>query len=538
MQNDTERDQIGRSKVSIPGRPLSRVVTALGVLVLSLPSLARPTQAAPLNTLEIIERARELRRSGHGKVAVELLKRARQLAADDEDLAVFLAWTYWSEGNRIWALKTATEFAGDHKSSCMARGTAVWLHIQMASLTQAESLLSESGCDATPEDSARLALLRATLAKQQNKPVRPHIAQAQTRRLYAEDAPLLDQWLEEYEPGRTPLVTARLDMAAGWTSNGLSGSPVDSRSRGDHGSALVAFDGRTRVVYPALQNLRPVVTAQIKLSELFGAVARDLSYEQPSLRAGLLWGKLPPTLLLSYAVDAIRLHAGDRYAEGPVWFSEAHRLEWESQLSDRWSLFGGSGYRWFRDIARSRFEFEQGVVTSWTFGRSLRLLGAMSMRWQQAHSDGYDLVGGTTISEVNWTLGPQTDLRWTLSASVDYYPRSENYFPQSAVARRDLLERSAIGLWHTVFDDWQVSPAYEVTTRTSTSEPYSFVDHRFLARLVWNFDTDQYSVVPQGSRVPMEWSSGERRNRAREESRIQDLVRQDDAVKRGSSCLK
>jgi hypothetical protein len=488
--------------------------------------------------MDVVARARELRQSGHGKSAVELLKRARHLAPDDESLTVFLAWTYWSEGNGIWALKTAAEFADEHKGACTARATAVWLQMQMANLTQAANLLSEPGCDTVPEDRARMALLRAALAKHKKEPVAPHIAQAESGKLYAEDAPLLDEALDRLEPGRAPLLATRLDVGAGWTSNGLAGSPVDTTSPGDRGSGVASVDGRARVVYPAFRSMRPVVTAQLRLFELFGAAARDLSYEQPSLRAGVLWGRLAPTLQVSYAMDAVRLHGGDSYSEGPVWFSEAHRLEWESQLSAHWLIFGGSGYRRFRDMARTRFEVEQGVVTSWNINRSVRLLAAVSARWQQAHSDGYDLVGGTAISELNWALGSRTDFRWTLSASVDYYPHSQNYFPGSAEARRDLLERSSVGFWYTIFRNWQLVPSYEATTRTSTSEPYSFVDHRLLGRVVWNFDTDQYTVVPKQGRVPMEWSSGERRNGARDDSRIQDLVRQDDAVRRGSSCLK
>jgi len=508
-------------------------------LTMPIASGAR-AEAAPASaeTAAIIGRARDLRKSGHGSTAIELLKRARKLAPDDEALAVFLAWTYWAQGNRVWALRTAVEFTQSHALACDARTASIWFYVQLADLAQAEALLSEPGCEELPEDRARFALLRVALARQLNRPVADQVARAQSGRLYPEDAPLLEELLERNEPGRLPLVTTRLDLAAGWTSNGLAGSPVDVTSPvGDRGSAVVAVDGRARVVYPALRAVRPVVSAQLKLFELFGSAARDLSYEQPTFRAGLLLGTTAPTLLVSYALDAVRLQAGDRYAEGPMWFSEAHRIEWEARFGAHWMYFGGSGYRWFRDMARSRADIEQGLISSWSVGPRLELLVAFSGRWQRAHADAYNLIGGTAISELNWALGAGTNFRWTLSASADYYPDSRNYFPRSAAARRDLLERSVTGVWYTVAPNWQVVPSYELTTRASTSEPYSFVDHRVLVRIVWNFDTNQYALVDRESRIPAEWSD-RRRNRARDDARIQDLVRQDDSVKRGSSCLK
>jgi hypothetical protein len=498
-------------------------------------------ELASLNVSKIIEQARKLRRTGHGQTAIELIKRARRQAPDDERLAVFLAWTYWEQGNRLWALRTAAEFSNEHSQACSARATAVWAHLQLANLVQADELLSEPGCDQLPQDKARVALLRAMLAelRHDKRLAARYSDEAQASRLYVEDAPLLDPLLDKYQPGRMPLFASRLDIAAGWTSNGLAGSPVDlTNPVGDKGSSVLAIDGRVRAVLPAFPSVRPVITAQLKLFELFGAAARDLSFEQPTFRAGLLLGRSPPTVLISYALDAVRLHAGDRYDEGPVWFSEAHRLEWESEVSKDFMAFGGLGYRWFRDMARTRFEVEQGFASSWSVHPKLRLLGAMSARWQQAHSEVYDLIGGTSITELDWTLGSRVDLRWTLAASFDYYPRSLGFFPGSVSPRRDLLERSSLGLWYTIFQNWQVVPTYEFASRTSTSEPYSYVDHRFLGRVVWNFDTGQHSVVGREGRAPMEWSRKEGKRKVRDDSRIQELLRQDDAVRRGSSCLK
>jgi len=304
----------------------------------------------------------------------------------------------------------------------------------------------------------------------------------------------------------------------------------------DRGSALIVVDARLRAVIPWTRQVRPVVTGQLRLFELLEKPARDLAYEEPTFRAGLMFGALPPRLLLSYAFDAVRLHGGDTYEQGPLWFSEAHRVEWEGEVTPDILVFGGLGERLFRDRGRTRFETEQGVASAWLPHPSVRLLGALSSRWQTARADGWSLMGGTLLGELDWAIVSRLEARLNLAASVDSYPGSRGFFgvPER---RRDLLERGGLGLWFELASAWQLGASYEYTHRNSTAPGYSFVDHRALGRITWSFDTDRYSVVDERGRAPMQWSRAAVR-RARDDSRIQELLRQDDTVKRGSSCLK
>jgi tetratricopeptide (TPR) repeat protein len=512
-------------------RPINGLTTATIVFVAAAASAQGVSQA--------LDDARRLEAKGRLDTAIELLKRAQRLAPDDERLSVALAWAYQRQGNKFWALKTVTQYLEKHPTACASRALAVWMHLQMANLDQSEELLGEPGCDRSPEERARSALLRALLAEQRRDQgaVTRHTKEAQTGRVYAEDVALLDRLMGEQQPGRLPLVSSKVDLSAGYTSNGLAGSPVDlATPPGDRGSALIVVDARLRAVIPWTRQVRPVVTGQLRLFELLEEPARDLSYEEPTLRAGSMFGALPPRLLLSYAFDAVRLHGGDRYDQGPVWFSEAHRVEWEGEVTPDILVFGGLGERRFRDRARTRFETEQGLASAWLPHPALRLLGAVSSRWQQARADGWALMGGTVLGELDWAITPRLEARWNLAASVDWYPGSRGFFgvPER---RRDLLERSALGLWFELGPGWQIGSSYELAHRNSTAAAYSFIDHRALGRIVWSFDTDRYSVVDERGRAPMQWSRAAVR-RARDDSRIQELLRQDDTVKRGSSCLK
>jgi hypothetical protein len=486
-----------------------------------------------------LDDARRLEKKGHLDTAIELLKRAAGLAPEDERLTVALSWAYQRQGNHVWALKTVTRFLEEHPPACASRAVAVWLNIQLANLDQSEELLEQPGCDRSPEERSRFALLRALVAEQRRdqRAVIRHTKAAQTGRLYAEDAALLDRLLGEEQPGRLPLFSGKVDLGAGYTTSGLAGSPVDvTVPPGDHGSALIVVDARLRAVIPWTRQVRPVVSGQLRLFELVQEPARDLAYEEPSLRAGLMFGALPPRLLLSYAFDAVRLHGGDPRGTGPVWFDEAHRVEWEGEVTPDILVFGGLGERFFHDRQRTRFETEQGLATAWAPEPRVRLLGALSSRWQAARADGWSLMGGTLLGELDWAVVPRLEARFGLGASVDSYPGSRGFFgvPER---RRDLLGRGGLGLWFELSPAWQLGAGYEYTHRDSTAPGFSFIDHRALGHVTWSFDTDRYSVVDERGRAVMQWSRAAV-GRARDDARIQERLRQDDTVKRGSSCLK
>ena len=81
---------------------------------------------------------------------------------------------------------------------------------------------------------------------------------------------------------------------------------------------------------------------------------------------------------------------------------------------------------------------------------------------------------------------------------------------------------------------------YEYTSRASTANAYSFKDHRTLLHVVYNYDSDRFAVstISAEGRVPMEHGVDAEQQQEESGLQIRELMRQDEAVQRGSSCLK
>ena len=527
------------SATGYPGAALWKMaVIALGIVT---PNLGRAEPGKLPAAAHAREQAAELRAAGHTEQAIELLKQARLSAPRDQNLAVELAWAYLADDNEFWALRTLSQCVEKCTQSCGARALTAWIELRLANLDSAEQALAAPSCEAVPEERARFEMLRALIAEQRHDRTEAtrHTEQALTGQAYAEDLPLLERIEQQYLPGRMPVLTGEIGVTGGFTSNALSGSPLDSASTSSApSSGLVLVDLRAQAVLPTGSWLRPVLSAQARLSELTSDSARDLSFEEPTLSAGVLVGRAHPRLQLSYVLDAVRLHSSDTYDSGPQWYSEAHRLRWQWEPSPRVLVFGALGRRWFRYRARTRTEAEQGAAATVPVSRQLGLLGAVSARWHKARAEAYDLWGSTLLVNLGWQLMSALRLDWALSVSADVYPHSRGWFVHRDYGRRrDLLERSNLGLSFDLNDEVRAGPSYELWHRMSTAEPYAFVDHRVLANVAWHFDSDRTRTVGTEGRAAMQWSRPGV-HQGDDAHRIEQLLHQDDLDRQGSSCLK
>jgi len=79
---------------------------------------------------------------------------------------------------------------------------------------------------------------------------------------------------------------------------------------------------------------------------------------------------------------------------------------------------------------------------------------------------------------------------------------------------------------------------YEFSHRDSTAANYAYQDHRVLLHGVWVMDGDRFGVglIPAENRQPLPHGVSSAQLET-DETRIRDLMQQDEAVKRGSSCL-
>ncbi len=499
----------------------------------------------PTSPSAAVERARELQAAGDGEAARDLLRAAAEATPDSELLAVARAESYLADDNDFWAIKVLTEFTEAHPPACQARMFKARIEIDQAALDQAEATITEAGCEEPEEIRTRGLVLRAVIAqaREDDAAARARIGEAQdTRRRYAEDAALLDALSATYGLTPAPAFDWKLDLGLGWTSNGLAGSPVDRVSQdGASGSALATVNAHLGWRPAAVGILHPLAEVRWRETELFAGSARGLSTRQPGLRLGAALGNETPRLTVTYGFEVIQVQEGDRYEEGPLLYSEAHRGEYELEATDTWFAFGGGGHRRFRETGRTRWEFEQGLAAAFTLSDSTRLMLGTSARFYDARNDAYDVVGATGLAQLSVAFPRGFELRESASLSGDAYTDSLGYFagaPQEE--RRDVLLRASATLWSPSTAGLKGGLEYDYTSRASTATPYSFHDHRMLLRMSWSYDSKRLGVsrISADGRVPLRHGLDPGADQPRSDQRVRDLMRQDEDVQRGSSCLK
>jgi len=166
------------------------------------------------------------------------------------------------------------------------------------------------------------------------------------------------------------------------------------------------------------------------------------------------------------------------------------------------------------------------------------LLGGITARWYDAENPAYDLAGGGVLFRLQQGLPERFELRAGAAASHDVYLSSEGYFDKAGrQERRDTLLRGNVGVWSPPLSGARLGLDYELNHRMSTVDAYAFEDHRVTLHAVWVFDLDRLTkrIVPEPWLLS---ATDESRALGQDDARIRDLIRQDEAVKRGSSCLK
>jgi hypothetical protein len=477
--------------------------------------------------------------AGQPRAAIELLRPRRGPQAP-EVLTLLLARAYLADDNRFWALRVLHEAVALHPARCETRAVLAWLHLQEADLERTREALADPLCPGTiPPHRARFRLLEGLVARAVGDRPAAAAALADARRsapLFAEDHALLEDLRDTLAPGWIPPLSLRAELVAGWTSNGLQSSPTDPGAAGQAASTpLFGLDLFARLVPPVSTTVRPAVEAQAKGLALVDAHVRELSYVSLLVRPGLLVGRAPPRLLLAYSGQWLLLAGSDVHGGPPRWFYESHRAEAELELPRGVTLFGGGGKTRFRERARSRAEGDLGVGLQRSLGR-VALLGALSGRVHRAEVPGYDLWGGSLLAAATAPLGRGFQARGSLVLGLDAYTRSREYFGVGR-DRRDLAARFSAGVFAPPWRRLAVGVAYEPAVRSSTVDAYAYTDHRLLVKLRWQLDADPWApatVAPDGH-VSF-WGRTAATGLAAD--RIQDLLRQEDAARRGSSCVQ
>ncbi|MBN2193435.1 MAG: tetratricopeptide repeat protein [Polyangiaceae bacterium] len=524
-----------------------RAATVLSFVIATASSLGVPSAAAALPgdaETRALTRATEARARGDLDGAIATLKKAWDDLPHSEAVVLALAQAYLADDNPTWAARVLSEHLDYHEDACNARFLLAWIHVKGGMTNLAHELLDGKACDAPPEIRARGELLRAHLAHVEDRDAEARGQLGKVRRssrIYEEDRVFLKELTREVDPPRThPVASAHAEFGFGWTSNGLAGSPVDIADPETADSALTLVNLGIRLTAPSPAVAQPVLEGQLRAQQLWANDARDLSFGTGALRAGVLLGQDTQQALVAFSTEATSLAGGDRYDEGPLWFSEAQRGEIELGVGNAFVLFAGGGRRRFRDIGRTRTEGDLAVGWLATGPQGLLAIGGSSIRGHDGENDAYDLLGASAVTQAFLPVWRGVELSAMIASNIDVYPRSEGYFAGSAgSARRDLQLRLGGGAWSPRRYPLRVGLTFESASRASSAEAYDYVDNRWLVRLEWrtNSHTLGRRAIGRTGRTPFDYGTFAAGSNA-ELGEVRELMRQDDAAQRGASCLR
>ena len=478
------------------------------------------------------------------QLIIDRLKGGAERWPHHEGLHVALALAYYRDGNKLWALRVLGEYQLRWPPACASKAVEAWIRLHQAELALAEELTGDRACaHASPEVRARMRLLRAKLAeaRDDSAAVEQQLRRAaQSGSLYAEDAALLDELEAKYMPGWLPKLAWRLSAAVGYTSNGLGGTPLDVEASGLAPSGLGQLE--MGADYTPIQDgaIRPVLGVGYFAHQLTARSSEELSYHRFSLRPGVLFGRVAPRLRVGYRGEGLLLHGGDRYESGPLWYAEGHAAEAEVTVGQRFASFVSLGYRSFRERVRSRIELDHGWLMAGELNDVMSGAFGGSLRGYAARHAAYDQVGVTGVGSLHSRLSSGWQLRQRLSVSLDGYPNSERYFSGAGgKARREWSSYFGIELRRALGAGLSLGAELSRSHRNSRADSYDFEEFRGMLRLGWSSSSRRAGrrTVTGEAATLLPWS---RPNSLGDDDPpdVRELLRQDESVSRGASCLK
>lgn len=483
-------------------------------------------------------RARTLLARGQGAQAIPLLKAEIERDPASQTLRLLLARAYLDDSNDFWAQRTVAAAAELYPADCNLQLWLAWIQIRQGALDQARTLL-DSDCSHWQPEQGRRALLLAMLEQQAGSPAEAQARLSEVRGaglVYPEDRVAISQLQDELEPGYLPPVSGRVDLSLGWAANARAGSPSEPTDAGQGASSPVGQAAVwLRFVMPGPSWVRPSLEAETHVLGYTSAAGRDFSYLMLGGRPGVLLGRGSRRVLLAYHYESLLLAGGDPYQEGPYWFYDSHRGELEIQVFPGLTVFGGVGKRNFRETGRSRLEADGGIGGDFEVGSRLHLLGALNGRFYDAKNDAWDLRGASLLIAADVRLPRRWSMRAGFLGSYDLYPRWDGYLNLPVRERDDrLIKLSASVFIPPLRDQVRLGFSYEFSDRDSTAQPFAYTDHRLLAKLIWTFTADPWlpAAVSPSDHVAIDYGLHSRELT----ERVQDLLRQDEAVQRSSSC--
>jgi tetratricopeptide (TPR) repeat protein len=475
------------------------------------------------------------------RAAIERLRVAVDRFPDDPSLALLLARAYVLDGNLFWAEQTLRAALVARPDDVEARAWLVLVHLR-----QGDPDLARDALDAVRPSPAGAEHTRLTLltAYQSSLVGDDDAARAALKTLdrnapvFPEDRQVLDILRRRVEPGWIPPVSGQMEMGLGKTSNALAGSPTDP---GASGNASALLDGLLQVrIAPDLSpSVRPVLDLETDGRLVLAQEYREFSSLEASARFGALVSRGRYRILVGYRAEVLNLD------QQPSRFSDASRGEIEIESSSGWVLFGGGGHREYRDERRTRDEWDAGGGIPLRFGSGRSMIFGATIRGASATSPAYDLLGASIAAASRFSLPRGHALRVSGTVSWDDYPDSggaEGLVVFGTEEKRsDLTGKLTVGIWLPHRRGVTAALEAQVARRDSTADArpgfdFDYTEYRvgILLRIGFSGDPAGPRVVDMPGRVPLEWGLGP--GEASEAERIMELLRQDEDLRRGSSC--
>lgn len=480
--------------------------------------------------------------AGQTLPAVARLRAARERFPEDRALALLLARAYCLDDNLFWAERVLRERLAHHPEDAEMRAWLASLLLRQGDTDLARGTLDPALKPAGGAERARWDLLDALRLDAEGDAGGAAAALGSVPRaapLFAEDVLPWRHLQRRENPTWIEPMRGALELSAGRTSNAMAGSPTDPGVRGG-ASAFAGLDLDVRVVPPGKSRLRPLLDLELSGHGLGEAVYEDLSTLEGAIRLGAARADRGRQLLVAYRGERLLVNQDESL------YATAHRVEVEHDSASGTVAFGGFGHRSYREDRRTRWEADAGA------GVPLPLPGAPSavvgatVRLADAASPAYDQIGLSLAATSRWPLGKGFAVRLAAAATWDDYPHSGGAEGLAIFGsdenRRDLLGRMRVTLqvppWHGVTPgvEWQYSKRRS-TLDDKPGADYSFRESRLVLMATWRFSPDPWAprtVTPPGH-VPMPWGVGGGDGEQGES--IIDMLRQDEELRRGSSCV-
>jgi len=485
-----------------------------------------------------------LMEAGEHRAAAKLLKRARTLAPMAGRLVRMQSLAYLGAGNRHWAVKTLLIRTSEEPTDLETRSWAVWLLIQDGDLARARQLLAEAPVPRSDPLAGRLVLLETAIGQLEGQLERAKVQLHQisdAQALFAEDLSLLRQLRGKLLGDRCEPFSARIQASGGYTSNAIESAPQDlGAGQGQDvrpAAGVLGVDAVLRVEPWTSSGMRPLGELRSKGFSPLTEAALGYGYLVMAGRGGLELGRSDGTrgrLLYSFELMGLR---GDQDQIEGGWAMEAHRGELEADLSDRLQAFTGVGRRIYRELPRTRTEWDGGLAAVLPLARGWNLTGIVAGRAHNARHSGWDAWGWTGLLRVRAPLVAGHMVKLRAMALWDRWPQHGEYDSEIPV-RRDVVIKAQAGPWTRSLDGWRFGLTYNLSWRESLADDYDYVDHRLLLELRWQDAWDPFlpgALATSDDHLPLPYGF----DRASDQGldRVQDLLRQEDSARRGSSCV-